>query len=180
MRYYLLDKPELFDGEVEIINFYQQLDYRVFSSDRMYQMPSRITFQIRHKERIEYPPVLLEPLPLFNKMAWNTIQSFMKKPLHTHFIFIDEKTKDIHHYFCPSFRRVKCRQVFGVRQDGMKEVKIYSEEAFPDGLPVLYLDDGNKILVLMRLDILESLMRKDLCDIRLLPVRIMEEQNYAG
>lgn len=179
MRYYLLKTPDIFNGDIEILRFHQQLDYRLFSSNRMYQMPSKIVLQIRHRERTEYPAILLEPLPLFNKMAWTTIQSFMKKPLHTHFIFLDEKTKDSYQYFCPAFRRARGKLESSLIQEAANGIKIYLEESLPEDLPVWYLDNGEEIQVFMALDILESLMRKDLCDIQLLPVQIMEEQVYG-
>ena len=175
MRYYLLKKTDFFTGEMEIIDFHQQLDYRLFSADRMYQMPTRLTFRIKHREYAEYPQILLDPLPLFNKTVWRTMQSFIKKPLHTHFIFLDEKTRDTYHYYCPLLHRVRGKQEFYGEQGEVSKVRIYPKDTFPDGLPVLYLDDGSCIQVLMGLDILESLMRKDLCDIRLVPVQIMEE-----
>ncbi len=179
MRYYLLKTSDVFNGEIEILHFHEQLDYRLFSGDRMHEMPSKVVLQIRHKERMEYPPILLEPLPLFNKMVWTSIQSFMKKPLHTHFILLDEKTKDSYHYFCPVLRRVRGRLNHPVKQGDIKEIKIHLEEKFPEDLSVWYLDDGEEIQVLMGLDLLECLMRKDLCDIRLLPVQIVEERVYG-
>ena len=75
MRYYLLKTSDVFNGEIEILHFHEQLDYRLFSGDRMHEMPSKVVLQIRHKERMEYPPILLEPLPLFNKMVWTSIIS---------------------------------------------------------------------------------------------------------
>ncbi len=174
MKYYLLRKPEFFNGELDIINFHRQVNYRQFADDRMYQMPSRITLRIRHRERLEYPQILLEPLPLFHETAWKTIQDFMKEPLHTKFLFQDEKTGEIYRYFCPAFRRVRGKAAFAGGRGEAMTVEVCPEESFPGGLPALYLADADKIYVLMGLDILESFMRKDLCDIRFLPVQIME------
>ena len=70
----------------------------------------------------------------------------------------------------------------GIRANSVqdiKEIKIHLEEKFPEDLSVWYLDDGEEIQVLMGLDLLECLMRKDLCDIRLLPVQIVEERVYG-
>lgn len=174
MKYYLLKKPDTFNGEMDVVNFHRKVDYRQFTKDQMYRMPSRITCRIRHRERREYPLILLEPLPLFHETAWKTLQVFMKKPLHTEFLFQEEVTGEIYHYVCPAFHRIRGKVTFLGRRGEKEEAGLQPEEAFPEGLPALYVENGDKIYVLMSLDILESLMRKDLCDIRLLPVQIME------
>ena len=50
MRYYLLKTSDVFNGEIEILHFHEQLDYRLFSGDRMHEMPSKVVLQIRKTE----------------------------------------------------------------------------------------------------------------------------------
>lgn len=183
MRYYLLQKPDWFTGGIDIIRLHQRLDYRWFSQEQMHRLPSMTTLWIRHKEETEYSAILLEPLPLLNDTAWSVLQLFMKKPPHMHLILRDEKTRDIFHYFCPDLRRIKGRVDLSGKTGDREEARCYLEDALPEGLPIMYLKDGDRIQVVMGVDMLESLMRRGLCDIKLIPIVIMEGEKdgrYEG
>ncbi len=176
MKFYLLEKTEGFTGEIEILNFYQSVNVQDFVNDRMYRFPSRVLMQIKHKEYMDYPEILLDPLPLFKENLWKSILQFVEKPLHTHFMLMEEKTRHTENYYCPSFRRIKGSVKIEGEPGEKQTVRIFIKEGIPEDVPAFYLQDENRIWVMLRLDLLESLMRMGLCDIGLLPVE-EEEKN---
>ncbi|MDD7050172.1 MAG: hypothetical protein PUI41_04535 [Lachnospiraceae bacterium] len=171
MKFYLLEQPDWPTAEIDVLNFHHSVNYRDFIQDQMYRLPARLMLYIRHKEYVEYPGILLMPLPLFSKNMWKCIGNFMKEPLHTHFIFMDEKTRHSEQYYCPAFRRVKGRVVMEEQKGSIQPVSLLSEECIPEAIPALYVQDGEKIWVMLRQDLLESLMRMGLCEVKLLPIK---------
>lgn len=174
MKYYLLQTPEFFTDSIDIIDFHRAVDYRAFYDDAMYRMPSDHIYQIRHREHVVYPDILLQPLPLFSESARDTIQLFMGKLFYVHFILMDEVTRDYHHYYCPFLRRLNGKTESVSRPGKTCSIRILTDEKMPENLSLLYMKTNDKIQVLIGLDLAESLMRKGLSDIDLLPVEIKE------
>ncbi len=170
MRFYLLDKTEEFTGEIEILNFYQSMNVQDFVNNRMYRLPSRVLMQIKHKEYMDYPGILLDPLPLFKENLWKSILQFVEKPLHTHFMLMEEKTRHTQNYYCPAFRRIKGSVKIEGELGEKRTAHILLKKGIPEAEPAFYLQNESRIWVALRLDLLESLMRMGLCNISLLPV----------
>lgn len=174
MKYYLLQTPDFFTDGIEIIDFHKAVDYGAFYKDAMHRIPSGRIFQIRHGEYAAYPHILLEPLPLFSESARETIQLYMGKLFHVHFILMDEETRDYNHYYCPSLRRISGKTEPVPRLGKAGGIRVYLDGKMPEDLSLLYLKTEGGIQVLLGLDLAESLMRKGLNDINLVPAEIKE------
>lgn len=166
MKYYLLQKPEYFTGMIDILDFHKYVDYRAVIEDRAYCLPAHYMLLARRREYAQPPDILLEPLPLFGEKAWEAVRCFMAEPLAIHFILMDEKTRESIHYYYPSFRRINGR--VEVQERG-KGAALFLEGGIPEDIPVVYVQEEGKIWTLAALDLLESLMRNGLCDIKLVP-----------
>ena len=57
------------------------------------------------------------------------------------------------------------------QKGSIQPVSLLSEECIPEAIPALYVQDGEKIWVMLRQDLLESLMRMGLCEVKLLPIK---------
>lgn len=172
MRYYLLQTPDFFTDEIDIIDFHKKVGFNSFYNDKLYNLPSRCILYINHKEYAFYSDIVLEPIPLFSEKAWDAVQLFMGNVFHAHFILMDKETRIHKNYYCPSFRRIKGKTEFFKDKPG--KVNVYLMEPMPRDLPFVYLKDGDRIQILAALDILESLMRRGLCNIKLLTAIISE------
>ncbi len=177
MKFYLLEKPQDFTGEADMLDFHRLVDYRDFDRNQMYRMPQRLIIYTRHKEYGEYPEILLDPLPLFSEKMWKGIGNFMEKPLHTQFILMDEKTRHGKSYYTPAFRRISAKVMKKQKQGKVGPVELLLKEAIPEDVPALYLQEERRVWVMVRLDLLESFMRLGLRDIRLLPIEGEEVEN---
>ncbi|MGN0304841.1 MAG: hypothetical protein ACI4D2_01650 [Lachnospiraceae bacterium] len=171
MKFYLLEKPDWFTAEINVLNFHHRVNYQDFVHNRMYRIPERLMLYIEHREYAQYPEILLSPLPLFSERMWKCLGNFMEKPIYTHFIFMDKKTRHSEQYYCPALRRVKGRVIPEERKGGIQPVSFLGEEAVLEDIPALYVQDRDKIWVMLRQDLLESMMRMGLCDVKLLPVK---------
>ena len=56
-------------------------------------------------------------------------------------------------------------------EQGPKAV-IFQKELIPEDYPAVYLEDGEQLHVILRLDLVESLLRSGLCSVNLCPVKI--------
>lgn len=173
MRYYLLQTPEFFTDGIDIIDFHKKVGFRSFYDDRLYELPSRSILYTVHKEYGFYPDIVLDPMPLFSSNAWAAIQAFMGKIYHVHFILMDKETRIHKNYYCPCFGRINGRTEFFNGKPGA--VTIYLKEPLPKDIQAVYLREGDRISVIAALDLLESLMRRGLCDMKLIPATIVEE-----
>jgi len=58
------------------------------------------------------------------------------------------------------------------RTDSFGSALVVLSNPIPDDVPILYLDTGQDIHVLVRIDLIESFLRKGLCSVRLIPVEL--------
>ena len=170
MKFYLLEKPDWFTGEIDILRFHQGVNYQDFADNRMYRLPKRLMLYTKNKEYGEYPDILLDPLPLFSENMWMSILQFMDEPLHTHFILMEEKTGQARHYYSPDFKRIKGRVIRNKEEGERTTASLLLEGNVPENVPILYLEEARRIWVMVQLDIAESFIRRGLCDVKLFPV----------
>lgn len=170
MKFYLFEKPEWFTGDMDILDFHKSINMQDFMNDRMHRIPAMLFMQIKHREYVEYPGILLEPIPLFEEKLWQSILQFMEKPIHTHFLLMDEKTRHTRNYYCPDFRRIKGSVKITGEPGERQTAQLVLEEERVKDIPAFYLQDGRRLWMMFRLDLVESFMRQGLCDIKLIPI----------
>ncbi|MBD5552693.1 MAG: hypothetical protein HDQ96_16255 [Lachnospiraceae bacterium] len=150
-----------------IQNYNQTINYRAFEQNQPYKLPERSVCILNAP--FDTSIVLFDPFPLFSSEAKKSLELFLWDCRYKEFIFLDQKNNKREKYFLPFFYRIKGR--LGRQEDG-KETSVYLESPWPKDIPVVYLQTEQQILVLIRLDLLESLMRKGLCGVEVIPVKL--------
>lgn len=165
MKCYLLKELEGVRAP-DIQNYNQVINYQAFEQDWSYKFPERSVCILNTP--FDSGILLLNPLPLFSAEAKKSLELFLWDCVYREFIFLDQKNNKSERYFLPFFRRIKGR--IDRRKNG-EETVVYMESPWPEDIPIIYLQTEEQIFVLLRLDLLESLMRKGLCGVEVIPVK---------
>lgn len=168
MRYYLVKKLE----EIripDIKNFNQVIKYRAFEENRPQVMPHRTVCVLNNS--CDLGTILLSPFPLFHSETKKSLDLFLWDYRYREFIFLDQKKSISELYYLPFFLRIS-GNITRKEETGDRILKLHSE--WTEDIPIIYLEEERKLQIVIRLDLLESLMRKGLCGVELVPVQIQK------
>lgn len=166
MRYYLLQSLEGIRVP-DIKNFNQAVNYRAFEENDVKRMPDRNVCLLGRT--CDLGLILLSPFPLFRAEAKKSLDLFLWDCEYREFIFLDQKKSKRVVYYLPFFPRI--RGAAGSKNK-MGELVVTLFDEWTEDIPIIYLKEERRMRVILRLDLLESLMRKGLCGVELIPVQI--------
>ena len=113
--------------------------------------------------------ILLSPFPLFRAEAKKSLDLFLWDCEYREFIFLDQKKSKRVLYYLPFFPRISGA---AGSKNKMGELAVTLFDEWTEDIPIIYLKEERRMRVILRLDLLESLMRKGLCGVELIPVQI--------
>ena len=155
--------------EPDIRDYNQVINYQAFEKDQPYKMPERSVCVLKNEADLGL--ILLSPFPLFHMEARKSLDLFLWDCRYKEYIFLDQKNNKSEQYYLPFFMRIKGNID---EQEDKGGTVVHLSSPWPEDIPVIYLQTGEKLMVLVRLELLESLMRRGLCGVELAPVRIQE------
>ncbi len=169
MRYYLV-RPLKGIREPEILNYNEVIPYRAFLENKPWKI-NKQTVCIFQKES-DLESMLLSPFPLFGKELKQSLDLFWWDREYRELIFLERTGKKRQMvYFLPFFPRIAGSLRIKETESGLETV-IFQEEVIPEDYPAVYLREGEQIHVILRLDLVESLLRNGLCGINLYQIKI--------
>lgn len=168
MNYYLVKKLEGIRIP-DIKNFNQVIRYRAFEENRPQAMPHRTVCVLNNP--CDLGTLLLSPFPLFHAETKRSLDLFLWNCQYREFIFLDQKKSISERYYLPFFLRIG-GNITREEKTGDWILKLHSE--WPEDIPIIYLEEERKQQIVLRLDLLESLMRKGLCGVELVPLQMQK------
>lgn len=162
MRYYLV-RPLEGIREPEILNYNEVIPYKTFQQNRPGKIEKRTVCILQNRADLE--DMLLSPLPLFSENARKSLNLFWWDRKYRELIFLDRAGSGSHKiYFLPFFPRIEGKV--------QKEALVILKKPIQEDIPAIYVEEEEKIHVILRLDLVESLLRNGLCGVNLQPVSL--------
>lgn len=168
MKYYLLSA---LDGirSPDIKNYNQVIHYRAFAENKSYKMAKRTLCFV--KNEADFGDILLLPFPLFKKEMKESLDLFVWHDImYKGIVFMEYDRTKSHEYYLPFFERISGGCTLEQRSGGFGSAMVILNNPIPDDMAILYLDTGQDIHVIARIDLIESFLRKGLCSVQLMPV----------
>ncbi len=167
MKYYLLKEAERIKNP-DIQDYNQVINYQAFRENKSYQMSQRNVCIVNNEA--DFGNLLFTPFPLFRGAMKESLDRFVWDVNYKDVIFLTKDRSKSFEYYLPFFWRITAACSWDHHPEGRKRAMIALSEPVPDDIPICYLETGKKLLLMARLDLLESLLRKGLCGIELIPV----------
>lgn len=167
MHYYLV-RPLEGIRVPEILNYNEVVPYKAFQQNRPGKIAKRTVCILQNRADLE--EVLLFPLPLFGENARKSLNLFWWDRKYRELIFLDRAGSGSRKiYFLPFFPRIEGKV--------QKEALVILKKPIPEDIPAVYVEEGERIHVILRLDLVESLLRNGLCGVNLQPVSLITSRN---
>lgn len=167
MKHFLIRQME---GVIlpRIADYGKIIHYEAFQKNRPHEMQYRTLCTVENEA--DYGDLLMEPFPMFSENAMKALGLFLWDQTNREFILLDTKGKS-HIYSLPFFRRLSGSVIL---EEGSEEkggnALVTLKERLPEDLPIVYVDAGENLYLMARIDLVESLIRNGLCGVRLRPV----------
>ena len=153
----------------DIKDYNQVINYQAFEKGLYYEMPERSICVLNNEADLGL--LLLTPFPLFHAEARKSLDLFLWDCRYREYVFLDQKNNRSERYYLPFFLPINGSVDRGT---GKNRGIVYLTGTWPEDIPAVYVQTGEKLQVLVRLALLESLMRSGLCGVEAIPVRIQE------
>jgi len=169
MKYYLLAELERIRVP-DIQNYNQVINYRAFEEDKAYEMNKRTVCVVNNDA--DFGDILFTPFPLFSERAKEALDLFFWDSTYKEFDFLTCDRSASFHYYLPFFWRTPGTCSIKEASSGMKTAEVILNHAIPEDIPAIYLNTGTTLLMIARLDLVESLLRKGACSVQMYPVSL--------
>lgn len=161
MRYFRIEADRKYTTLPQIINWYQQIDNRDLNKEGYDKIPKRTLLFIQPNKNTIFLDVVSSPFFLISEMVKDCVALYEPNLSYKEMILLDQKNSRTQSYFHPMLRELDClsnNAVFNLDHSELKTIEL-DEEKIEDKA-IFRLAGVSKWYVIVRLDLLESLLRR--------------------
>lgn len=164
MVYYRITKHPRYENIPVFKPFNQWLSARDYLNGDFIFLPNRIALQIYANPHTIYYDLLVTPFPLLSQKAWEVYENFHSKVPYKQ-VVLQSGEHDLAHYRLPFLQKIPCNcNNYSKTAQLMFDTKQIKNQA-------LFLATGSPHpLVIIRLDLVESLLRNGITGFDLSPI----------
>ena len=153
-EYFLIKPNPVYTDAPMPANLHSTLNTNDFYQDRPTEIPPRCVVELTHNPHVDFTDFVYRSIPLFSGRATDIIDLFMPSYIKKEIIFFDQKSAGDQMYRLLFLPRV--HSAVPLFEQG--EISVWQLEV-DDALPMFYALHNNECKVVVRLDLLESLLR---------------------
>jgi len=161
MEYFLVKPNPDYSDAPRFLDFHKKINMNDFYFNRSYGIPKRTLIRIHPNEHMDFTDYLFQSVPLFTDTAMQVIWKYDSDFIHKEVILLSTQDSIDKLYYLPFFQRfpssviLEPSSVYLIeRPDTVPLLKL------PYSLPVFFVFLDVECMLFMRLDLVESLLRK--------------------
>lgn len=161
MDYFLLKQDLRCSNVPNLKNIFYKLDTRNINRLNAHKIDDVLIFQVNAEDNAQYPDVLDKQLFLISEKIGNIISKFDPEMIIKTVPLIDRKRNRQENYYLPIFEEVDAlseKTERGVNRTVIKKIVLDKEKIL--GKKIFKINEYNNQLVVVRLDVAESLLRR--------------------
>lgn len=146
------------------------IDRKTLSREKMYQMPRHLLFTVEGHMQMVFTDVLTFPCFMVSGMVRDVIRKYDPFVWFLRVILLDKERKRSMAYYIPYLDKARYEEM---RDEDKKNVRhILVEGKAADERTIVEIEDGHNSHVIMRMDLVESILRRGAIGIGLREVQI--------
>lgn len=170
MNYFLISKDEIYEKAPNIINWYE--DERLINERNLNLLENRKILKIRNEEKIVWTDIISNPNFFVSEKVKGVINKYDNKIKFKQVILLDIIGAEAEVYYLPILKFINClseeSEIIGntIKRCVIKKEIIKDEKIFRIG-------DVNKRYIVVRLDLAESMLRRETRGIKLEKIEVI-------
>nr|WP_317358991.1 DUF1629 domain-containing protein [uncultured Tyzzerella sp.] len=170
MKYFLISKDKNFTTAPDIINWYE--DISLINEKNLVKIKNREVFNIKPNKNRVWTDVISIPNFFVSKKVKDIIEKYDKKIKFKQVILLDKENVDAEVYYLPLLDFIECLSNESVVIRNTIKKGVLKKEAIKDKV-IFRIGDVNKRYIVVRLDLIESILRRDTRGIRLEEIEVI-------
>lgn len=161
MDYFLLKQDERYTNTPRLKDMFHKINTRNINRLDAHKIDDVIIFQVIAEERCEYLDVLDKQLFLVSEKMMKIISKYDTNTIFKILPLIDSKQDTQENYYLPIFEEIEAlseKSEFNLNKTVVKKIVLNKEKI--EGKKIFKIKESEKTLVVVRLDVAESLLRR--------------------
>ncbi|MGE6230393.1 hypothetical protein [Paenibacillus chitinolyticus] len=181
MDYFVLKQDERCTDAPVLLDVRSRIDLRDIRPDRAHRIADTVVMQVKSTPETEYPDVLDGQLYLISDRL-KRIAAAYEPDLPVKLIpLMDRVQRKQSNYYLPLFEEAEVLSPSSeLNRDGTVVKKLVLQRSKLTGRKIFKIKESAKPLIIVRLDVAESLLRRDFAGIRLERAAVEEDTENLG
>ncbi|GAB1532525.1 MULTISPECIES: hypothetical protein [Brevibacillus] len=168
MDYFLMKQDERYTDVPMLLDVRKKIDTRDIHRERSHKIADPLIFQIKSDAESSFLDILEYPLFLLSDKLKRLVEAYEPDTLFKLTPLIDLSRHLQKNYYLPIFDEVEVVSAHSEFHRGNSQIKnLVLKEENMHGKKILRIKESEKPLIVVRLDVAESILRRDLTGIRL-------------
>ena len=161
MRYFLIEQDEAYVDAPIIINWFEKLDVRKIKKGLSYEIPYRMSLDVRPDKEIYFTDIVSKPFFLYTEIVKQAVSIYEPQMPHKQIMLADKKNFLSELYFMPILEIVDCLSDETILDTDGSIIGIVelNHTKIPD-LSIFKLAGISGRSIIVRLDLIESILRR--------------------
>lgn len=175
MDYFIITQDKRYTDAPNIINWFDKIDVKNICPARSYYLPKRLLLEIRNNPEVVFTDIVSFPFFLVSDICKQMIQKYEPRTPFKQIVLMDMKTHKMSLYHLPILKKIDCLSTDSVlNQDKSVIEKMVLQKDRIEGLSIFQIDGVKSNYTVIRLDLLESILRRGAKGIAIEQVEVRE------
>lgn len=175
IEYFLLEQDKRYLKVPVLLDVFKKIDKRSINRQDGYKIKDITIFNLRKEEKIQFIDILDNQLFIVSKDMKNILGKYDEDIMFKNIVLLDHVEKKQGNYVLPIFEEVDGlseKSIFNMNKTIVKKIVLDGKKV--QGKKIFKIKGGDKPLIVVRLDVAESLLRRGFTGIKLTPLEVSE------
>lgn len=175
MDYFLLKQDERYTNTPRLVDLFNKIDVRNINLLKAHKIDDIIVFKVKVDEKSEFLDIMDNQLFLISKPMKGIIEKYDRDILFKTLALIDQLHKRQENYYLPIVEELEALSdaaELNLNKTVVKKLILNKEKI--QGRKIFKIKESSKTLIVVRLDVAESLLRRNFKGIKLERVEVRE------
>lgn len=176
MQYFIIECDERYVDSPNIINWFMKIDIRNINKDNSYKLSKRMVLKVTPNKNITFTDIITKPFLLVSNNFKKIIDIYEPKIIYKQVALLDQENEKTELYHLPILPKVECLNIksrFNQDRSIIKEAVLDYDKIKEYSL--FQISGIKNIYTVIRLDLLESILRRGGSGIAISAVELVME-----
>lgn len=177
MKHFLMEMDKNYIHAPQIINWFEVFDVDKLHKETHFQVPLRTSLKIKADSEVQFTDIISHPCLAVSELVHDLLLKFEPNMIFKEIMLFDTKNQNAALYYVPVLDEVEClteKCVYNLDHSELKEIEIDEQKVRDKS--IFQLAGVKKRYTIIRLDLAEALLRRNITGMDLKEIRVAESE----
>lgn len=176
MKYFITEVSRNYMAPIPT-DWFGMIDRKTLSLKKFHQMPRHLLFSIEKRMNTVFTDILTFPCFMVSEMVRDIINRYDASIRFLRIILYDKENKKSFAYYIPDLNRIRFEEKRDAEVPGIRHILVEQEEIKEKA--IVEISNGTSFHVIMRMDLVESILRREAIGIGLRKIQQKKGEEKA-